>query len=149
MINRFFHYSGIRVLRRGLWLAAAALVLTGVIAGCGDDVVTSSTPQARTFVVVLQSPSDVDGAILFDVMGGAVVNLIGAFSPAPRVYTRSVDASTTRVAVVGNIAPGGVVTFEVTQSARVSDYSATVLEVADRSNELRELAGYSLIVDEP
>jgi hypothetical protein len=149
MINRFFHYSALRALRRGMWLAAAALVLAGLVAGCSDDTVTSSTPQARTFMVVLASPNGVDGAILFDVAGGAVVNPKGASLPASQVFARSVDASTTRIAVVGNIAPGGVVTFEVTESARSSDYSATVLEVADRDNELRDLTGYSLSVDEP
>jgi len=65
------------------------------------------------------------------------------------LYVRYAQDGTTVTAVlVGDLQGGALVTFHVPDVDTVSSYSATITQVADRSNVLRgSLTGYALTVD--
>jgi hypothetical protein len=123
---------------------AAACVTVASLLGCGDA--PAEPPQPGTVAVILTTPNADDGAILFSIAGGTVQGP-AATSPSHRVFSRATGATSTTVVVVGNLAAGPVLLFDVRDVRTVDDFTSTVLEVAARDNSLRaSLAGYSLEV---
>jgi hypothetical protein len=122
--------------------AACAGLVT--LPGCGDTSV--GPPEPGTVAVMLATPNLDDGAILFRLEGGSVEALTAA-APSHRLFSRATGAASATVVVVGNLVSGAVLVFDVPDVTKVSDYRATILEVAARDNSLRSsLAGYSLEV---
>jgi hypothetical protein len=125
---------------------AMALVL-GLMAGvaCSDDE-TPAGPTAGTLSVTLTTPNADDGGILFRVIGPDIVSVTVT---VPEYYTHvGQNADTLTVVVVGNVETGLLVGFDVTDVGAVASYSATITEMADRSNELRsDFTGYDLTVE--
>jgi len=112
---------------------------------CSDDEAPTG-PTAGTLSVTLTTPNMDDGAILFEVTGPDIVSVSVT---VPEHYTHvGVDGSTLTIVVVGDIESGLLVGFDVSDTRAVDSYSATVTQVADRSNELRgSLTGYDLTVE--
>ena len=125
-----------------------ALVLAlGLVAGiaCSDDE-TPAGPTAGTLSVTLTTPNVDDGAILFEVTGPDIVSVTVT---VPEHYTHvGRDGNTLTIVIVGDIESGLLVGFDVPDVGDVASYSATMTEVADRANELRNnLTGYDLTVE--
>jgi hypothetical protein len=126
--------------RMMLWagLLGAGLALQA----CSDNgpVVTQGT------AVVSLSTTATDGAILVRVMGP------GFATPRPGgsgtvVHWRQVSETEIVVAVFGAISSGALFAVEIPDTRRVGEYVGTVLQVADRNDDLRPtLSGYSLDV---
>ncbi len=129
------------------WSSICLVVGCGALLACGGD--PTEAVESREFVVSLTSPNPSDGAILFSISGGVIAEFRTLATSGPQVHFRSTGPTTTRVAVFGNIATGGLVSFEVSLGERVQDYSAEILQVADRDNVLRSISGYTIEVIEP
>lgn len=129
-------------------IARVSMVLAlGISIGCGgDEPTTPTTTQDVRFVLELTAPSGANGALLFEVAGGAVTDLRALSSSGGQIFFRDVGGSTVRVAFVSTIAAGGLLSFRPAEGAQASDYSATVLEVAGLDNSLQSTSGYSLAV---
>ncbi|KPK59517.1 MAG: hypothetical protein AMS21_09905 [Gemmatimonas sp. SG8_38_2] len=119
----------------------------GLVAGiaCSDDE-TPAGPTAGTLSVTLATPNMDDGAILFEVTGP---DIVAVTVTVPELYTHvGRDGSTLTIVVVGDIASGLLVGFDVPDVGAVASYGATVLQVADRTNAPRgALSGYNLTVE--
>jgi hypothetical protein len=131
--------------RTSCMFAAVAFGLAAGIA-CGDDETAGPAgPVAGTLVATLSTPNPDDGAILFRVSGPDITEVTRG-EPADYFHFVEAGSSVTAVAV-GELGSRAVLTFHVPDTDAVSAYSATVLDVADRNNELRgSLAGYELTI---
>lgn len=127
------------------WILAMAAALS-VSAACADDP-TGGSQGAGTVVLRLTTPYADDGALLFEVSGPPVENAT-ASDGSLQLFTRHTGSSQVVGAVVGAIANGVLVTLQVEGANTATEYTARVLEVADRQNALRaSLAGYALSVE--
>ena len=132
--------------RIALIVLAAALGLT-----CKDEGTAPSTPNApdapvTSLVVSLTTPQSDDGAILVTVRGPALATIQSA-SPDYLVFSNAVSANEARVIVVGDLERGSVFTVALGGSARLSDYSASIGQVATRADVLRaDVAGYRMTI---
>lgn len=125
---------------RGLLAVAAALALL-VACGDGDDI---SGPVPGTLVVSLATPHADDGAMLVRLTGPEITNVTAADA---NLYLYAVGTGPLTVVLVGDLAAGDLLELRVPDVGDVGAYSATVLEVAARSNDLRaSLGGYALTV---
>ena len=130
-------------------LPALALTYALFAVSCGDDEEGPTGPEAGILTVTLTTPHADDGAILFRLDGPGMTDVS---SVAPSLYSRfletfaeSVDEVT--AVFVGDVASGPLLTFRAPDASLVDSYEATLLEVADRTNSLREsLGGYGLEV---
>lgn len=128
---------------RRAWLVAAALL--GGIAACGDG--GPVEPVAGNLLVVLATPnSGADGAILFTLSGPAAP-LSATGATELRVFAEPF-APTMQLAITGGtLSTGTILTIAVEDVNKVSQYSATIRQVANTANfVLRPLSGYSLRV---
>ena len=76
--------------------------------------------------------------------------LPAATSPDHAFFSRETGATSITAVLVGDLAVGTILEFEVPDGSSASDYTATVVEVADRQNALLDdLAGYELTVAVP
>lgn len=123
--------------------------------GCGDEAEQSTTPDpvgptpSGPLVVSLVTPSADDGAIVFTVEGGAIEGAAVA-TAEHAFFFRETGAASIRVALVGDLEEGELLEIEIPDGSDVSGYEATIVEVADRANELRaDLSGYDLTVTTP
>lgn len=131
----------------GALIMAVAASAVGLVAcsGDGNGGPPPTGPTAGTFAVTLSTPNTDDGAIVFRVTGPGVTQIANAV-PSRYMHFDQVGTSLT-VVIVGNLADGTLLTFRVPDVSAVSSYSATVLEVADQTNELRgSVGGYGLAV---
>lgn len=124
--------------------AASAAALTACT-GDGNGGPPPTGPTAGTFAVTLSTPNADDGAIVFRVTGPGITQVTKAVASHYMHFDQSGTSLT--VVMVGDLADGTLLTFRVPDVSAVSSYSATVLEVADRTNELRgSLGTYGLSV---
>ena len=130
---------------------ALGLAIAGIFAAtaCNHDRPVSVSPPPPggtpgTLTVTLTTPNSDDGAIMFE-LRGPHIGALAAPSGGWRVYADTSDASI-RVVVAGNVVAGGLLTFPVPEVAQVGSYTATLLDVANRENATRNLAGYSLTI---
>ena len=118
-------------------VTVAVLAAGLMIAACGEDV-TGPEPQPGSLQVSLTTPATDDGAVLMTVSGENITNL-RLVSAAHQLYSRPGTGNSVRVIVVGDIASGPLVLFDVPDINRVERYLATVAQVASRDNVLRPL----------
>lgn len=128
-------------MRRANWIFAAVALLT---AAC-SDAMTSAGTGAGTLVMRLTTPHTDDGALLFELSGPSIDNVI-ANDESLRLFTRR-DGGSIVGAIVGTLSTGAIVTMRVPDVSAAASYTATIREVADRQDALRaSLAGYALTV---
>jgi hypothetical protein len=133
--------------RRRIFATVTLLAAVLVGAACSDYPGGGGPTQPGTLTLRLTTPhDDDDGAIMFELSGPPVDNATAA-GASLRLLTRKVDDATIRGAVLGTLANGAVVTVHVSDVNAVAQYTARVLEVADRQDVLRDdLTGYVLVV---
>ncbi|HEU4881864.1 MAG TPA: hypothetical protein VFT45_06460 [Longimicrobium sp.] len=124
-----------------LFLALAAAACTG---GDGGPTTTSPQPEPGVLTVNLTTPNPDDRALVVEVTGPAISGVTAA-NAAYVLHSRA-GASSVRVAVFGALGSGALLRFQVPDVNKASAYSATVVEVADAANALRETAGYTAVV---
>lgn len=122
-----------------------AMTAAAVVGAACSDVPTGRATGAGTLTVRLTTPHADDGAVAFEVSGPSI-DAVGAVNGSLRLFTRRVGATVVGV-VIGAVARGAVVTLQVPDVGAAADYTARVVEVADRQNALRaSLSGYALTV---
>lgn len=123
-----------------LVLTVCSLAAAIGMGACGDG---PSGPTPGTATVSLTSPAT-DGGMLLTLTGSGLTEPKAA-NPSFTVYWRLVSATELRVAVFGAITAGPLFTVDVLDVSSVGAYQGTVLQVADRSDQLRtDLSAYSL-----
>ena len=125
-------------------LATAVLVST-----CGEPVSPPRPPEPEPGVlsVRLTTPNADDAALIVRITGPTAMTSVVAGNPAHEIYSRA-EAKAFNAALFGDLAGGVLLRFHVPDIAKVAEYSATVVEVADQANALREsLAGYVVTVE--
>jgi hypothetical protein len=99
---------------------------------------------AATLDVSFTTTASDDGAVLFTVAGGPVDSVE---APGYRLYTAQINPTTLRVVVAGNLRAGTIARIHIADGRRLSQYSATVNQVAARgSYAQRDPVSYSLSV---
>jgi hypothetical protein len=128
------------MLQRRQWLVGLALVAAAAIGiACGDS---TDPPVPGQLSVTLTTPNTDDGGLLFTVSGP--VSSATTANATHELYWRLATGET-RVLVFGNLTSGPILTLNVPDIGALEQYSATVLEVADRSNDVRStVSGYAL-----
>ena len=125
----------------------ALLLLAAVVAGaCQAD-----GPQglrAGEFSVQLQSPSNSDRAIMFDLIGPA--QSITPSSQTARVMVDTLGPDSVRIAIVApigaSIGSGEVARLSVPNICAAAAYRARIVDVAGSDYSLKPLSGYALSV---
>lgn len=129
---------------RSRWIFVIVAALSAG-AACSDDP-TGGVTQAGTVMLRLTTPHADDGAVMFEVSGPEIDTAI-AVNASLRLFTRRASGSTMVGVVVGEVTDGAVVTLRVPDVGAAAEYTARVLEVADRQSALRgSLTGYALTV---
>lgn len=101
--------------------------------------------HAGSFLLTLTTPNTDDAALFFELHGPGIT-AIRPSNVATRLFA---DASGTSIrgAIFGPLTVGALVTFDVPDTTKLGDYTATVLDVAGPDNSLRSSStGYSLRV---
>jgi hypothetical protein len=129
----------------GLLMSAVSAVGLVACGGDGNGDLSPTGPTAGTFAVTLSTPNADDGAIVFRVNGPGITQITNG-NPAHYMHFDQAGSAIT-VVIVGDLEDGTLLTFRVPDVDAASSYGATVLEVADRTNELRGSVGtYGLSV---
>ena len=127
--------------RRFLCLAVA---VTAIAPAC--DKTPAAPPVAGTAIVSLNSPNEDDGALLITLRGPGVSAAQSASSDY-LVYWRLAGEGEIRVLVLGELEPGPLFRVQLEATNRLSEYSATIEQVATRQDMLRtDMSGYGLMV---
>ena len=113
--------------------------------GTGPDDFDGS---AETLLLVLETPSTNVGALLIEIDNAEPLSLESAAS-AYRVFWRMRSDGIIAVAVIGELVPGPLLSLRVAGHTDPGAIEATVLQVADRSNELTEASVASVEVHNP
>ena len=131
-------------MRRAYWKTGAAGMVTLLVTmACGPDA-PSALPEPGALVVSLATPHADDGAVVFSLRGEEMGSPV-ALNPDQQVFVLSQDTERglLRIAVIGARLSGPLVAFDVPDVRRVKAYAATVVEVADQANLVRDgLEGY-------
>lgn len=130
--------------------AVTAIVIAALAAGwgCSDDGPTEPKAVPGSLRLQLTTPYADDGAIMVEIRGPDIDQLAAANS-AHLMYSRA-SGSVVRVVVVGDLRSTGLLEFHVPDVRAIGDYTAQVIEVADRANALRSrLAEYELLIIDP
>lgn len=132
-------------MRKQHWIMATAVALALAVGlACGDDENVGPEVTPGTMIVSLTTPNLDDGAIMFTVSGGAID--APALLDVEHVLYLMEGTNAISVIIAGDIAAGELLEFDV-PDIEVT-YTATITQVADRMNDLRDsLAGYELTVD--
>jgi hypothetical protein len=111
---------------------------------CDDDAGLAPEATAGTMIVSLATPNLDDGAIMFTVSGGAIDS--PALLDLGHVLYVMEGTNTISAIIAGDIAAGELLEFDVPDVD--ATYTATITQVADRMNDLRDpLTGYALAVE--
>ncbi len=128
------------------WYPIAAIACAVVLA-CQEDATMPGEPTLAvpgTLVLSLTTPNSDDGAILFSIAGGEMV-APSAASNSHLLFVRATGGTSINAVVLGDLTQGALMTFDVPDVEKASSYSATVSQVADRNNLLRDdISGYGL-----
>ena len=131
-----------RMMRGVAVLAAAGLM---VLAGaCSDDVVEPPIP-GMLLVSLGMTTTDDDGVLLK--VTGPGIQSVGATNSVHEVFWRLASEGEAHVIVLGGLTGGPLVTVQVPDVRQATEYTATVMDVAARSDAVREqLSGYQATV---
>ena len=119
------------------------VIITAItwLSGCAHE---PSAPISAILEVHLATTAQDDGAVLFTISGGPVDSVD---APGYTRYTARVDENTTRVIVAGDLGPGVIARIHVGDDRSVSQYSATLNQVAARSYVQHDVASYALSLE--
>ena len=127
--------------RNGILLALLALTF----GGCGSEPPTA-VPVPGRLTLELVSPRSDDGGILMTVSGPGMSDVQVA-SSAYGAYHRLASGSELRLAVIGRLASGPIITMAVPDIGKAGRYQATITEVANTQDVVAaSLTGYSIKV---
>jgi len=121
-------------------------VLLALVLGCTRDrPIEPPSKHAGSFALTLATPNTDDAALFFELRGPGIT-AIHATNAAAQLFADS-TGTTIRGAIVGPLPVGALVRFDVPDTTKLTDYTASVLDVAGPDNTLREsLTGYALRV---
>jgi len=122
------------------------VLLALAVLGCTRDrPIEPPSKHAGSFSLTLATPNTDDAALFFELRGPGIT-AIHATNSAAHLFADSAG-TTIRAAIIGPFSPGGLATFDVPDTTRLGDYTASVLDVAGPDNTLRaSLTGYALRV---
>ncbi|HYR11100.1 MAG TPA: hypothetical protein VEQ60_25190 [Longimicrobium sp.] len=124
-----------------LLLALAAAACTG-----GDDGgTTPPPPEPGVLTVSLTTPNGDDRALVVELTGPSISEVASA-NAAYVVHARPAGTGGVRAAVFGSLGSGALLRFQVPDVNNAAAYKATVVEVADAGNALRQTTGYTAAV---
>jgi hypothetical protein len=124
-------------------LISPIALVAGLMCSCSSD---SAAPAAATLEVSFTTSATDDGAVLFTVSGGPVDSVE---APGYRLYTAQTSATSMRVVVAGDLRAGTIARIHIADERKLSQYSATIDQVAGRgSYAQRDPISYSLVVAE-
>lgn len=134
---------------RALLVALAAIA---VAVGCADHPTQPNSPPppppppSGSAVVSLTTPNTDDGAVVVT-LSGPGLKTMQVSSSSNLFFSRAVSDSEVRVILVGNLTAGPLFTFKVADGKQISAYSATIGQVATRSDALQaSTSGYKLSI---
>jgi hypothetical protein len=110
------------------------LVAVAALATCGGD---DENPTPGSLIVQVTSATSEDGAILFTIEGSKITNVRASRGS---IQTVTVDNTHQKVLLLGSLDAGDLIEFDVPNPGKVANYTATVEQVAGRSNS------YALLV---
>ncbi|HEV8511139.1 MAG TPA: hypothetical protein VGQ48_11880 [Gemmatimonadales bacterium] len=121
------------------------LLALAAVTAC-NDAGTGPLASPTSLQVMLSTPQSDDGAVVITLRGPDVSDLQPA-TPAYLAYTRSAGTQEARIIVLGNLTAGPLVTLTIGPGHKLSDYLATIEQVATRADALRgDISGYRLTV---
>jgi hypothetical protein len=129
-----------RAIHRSLLLLAGTVFL----GTCGDSPTAPTPPEPGTLVVTLQGARPGDGAMIVRVRGPGAIGAVVAASAGYVLHARAAGDSA-RAALFGPVANGPLFAISVADVHRIAEYRATVVEVSDATNALRDdVSAYAL-----
>jgi hypothetical protein len=120
---------------------SAALIAVAWLGGCSEE---PTEPTAATLQVRLATPAQDDGAVLFTLSGGPIDSVD---APGHVLYLGRPDDNTIRVIVAGELASGAIAQVHIPDDRQVSQYSATLQQVASRGYAQRDITSYGLTLE--
>lgn len=132
--------------QRGV-LVALTVIAAGV--GCGEKAtapppVPPPPPPPGSAVVSLTTPNADDGALIVTLQGPGI-SMLQASNAAHIMYSRVASAQESRITLIGDVSGGPLFTFRLGDGQALSAYTASVQQVAARSDLLRaSTAGYQV-----
>jgi hypothetical protein len=122
----------------------------GAATACSDStVMPTPAPTPTALRIDLRTPNVDDGAVVVTVRGPELSDLQPA-SAGYLAYHRGATPDEMRVIVIGDVKGGPLASLTIAPGHQVSEYSATIQQVATRTDALREdLSGYELTVTAP
>lgn len=123
-------------------LLSGIILLAGMlVAACGKDAPTG--PVSGVITVNLSTASADDRAVLISVTGPEEISGIEVANPSYTLHSRG-SGTAFKAAVFGNLGAGALLRFTVPDVNKVASYTATVIQVSDAGNAVREPTGYTL-----
>ena len=124
-----------------------ALALVGLLVGCSGDDLPPGPPKPMgpgLLAVLLDSPNNNDGALLFTLSGGPTDSLRGG---GLRVINSAAGSNERRVIVAGLVSSGKVLRFWVPELGDVDNYTVVLEQAAQRAQfAQQDITNYSLSV---
>jgi hypothetical protein len=128
------------------WSLALILALAAAACTGGDDGgTTPPPPEPGVLTVSLTTPNTDDRALVVEVTGPSITGVTAA-NAAYVVHSRAPGATSVRAAVFGALGSGALLRFSVPDVNAAAAYKATVVEVADGANALRQTTGYAATI---
>lgn len=122
-----------RASHRSVLLLAGAVLLNT----CGDSPTAPTPPEPGTIVATLQGVRTGDAALVIRLRGPAALGTVTSAGAGYVLHARAAGDSA-RAAVFGSLANGALFRIAVPDVHRVAEYRATVVEVSDTANALRD-----------
>jgi hydroxyethylthiazole kinase-like sugar kinase family protein len=119
--------------------ALASVIAAGLLGACSGE---PSSPTGATLEIILTTPAQDDGAVLFTVTGGPIDSVEAA---GHALYSSRPDPNTLQVIVTGDLRGGTIARIHISDEHRSAQYSATIHQVAARTTYAqRDPGAYAL-----
>lgn len=126
----------------GIW--SLTIIAAAFLAGsCGGDEGTGPAPPLPGPLTVTVSSTAGPGAAFLLTVTGEGISDPQAVDPAFQLYT-NLSGDTLKAAVIGSIAAGELLRFDVPDVNRAASYRVSLQEVAGNDNSLLPLSAFNL-----